>query len=47
MPADTPFLLSLGDIDKLGIYLNNLTNVLVTLGGDVPVVRRFGHSFLL
>ena len=47
MPVDTPFLLSLGDMDKLGIYFNNLTNVLVTLGGNVLVVRRFGHSFLL
>ena len=25
MPANTPFLLSLGDIDTLGIYFNNLT----------------------
>ena len=47
MPADTPFLLSLGDINKLGIYFNNLTNILVTLGGNVLVVQRFDHSFLL
>jgi hypothetical protein len=45
--ADTPFLLSLADMDKLHVYLNNLQDVLVTLNGDVPVVRRFGHSFLL
>ena len=33
-----PFLLSLADIDKLHIYLNNLKNVLVTLNSDVLVV---------
>ena len=43
----TLFLLSLADMDKLGVYFNNLSNVIVTLKGDVPVVRRFGHSFLL
>jgi hypothetical protein len=47
MLANTPFLLSLGDIDTLGIYFNNLTNILITPRGDVLVVRRFGHSFLL
>jgi hypothetical protein len=43
----TPFLLSLADMDKLGVYFNNLTNRIVTPTGEVPVVRRFGHSFLL
>ncbi len=45
--ADTPFLLSLADMDQLGVYLNNLTNTLVSPSGNVPVVRRFGHLFLL
>jgi hypothetical protein len=45
--AKTPFLLSLADMDKLGVYFNNLSNVMVTPNSDVPVVRRFGHSFLL
>jgi hypothetical protein len=48
MHAKTPFLLSLADIDKLGVYFNNLTNSLVTsTGNNVLVVRRFGHLFLL
>jgi hypothetical protein len=47
MPANTPFLLSLADMDKLKVYFNNLTNTLITPHGSVPVVRRFGHSFLL
>ena len=45
--AHTPFLLSLADMDTLGVYFNNLTDQLVTRQGNVPVVRRFGHSFLL
>ena len=47
MHAKTPFLLSLADMDKLGVYFNNLSNVIVTLKGDILVVRRFRHSFLL
>jgi len=34
-------------MESLGVYLNNLTNSLVTPNGTVPVVRRFGHLFLL
>jgi hypothetical protein len=45
--ADTPFLLCLADMDALGVYYNNLKNALVTLKGSIPVVRRFGHPFLL
>jgi hypothetical protein len=47
MHAKTLFLLSLADMDKLGVYFNNLTNSLVTSTRSVLVVRRFGHSFLL
>jgi hypothetical protein len=47
MMAKTPFLLSLADMDHLGIYFNNLTDMLVTRQGNIPVVRRFGHCFLL
>ena len=46
--ADTPFLLCLADMDALGVYLNNLKNVLVGPSGTtVPVVRRFGHPFMV
>jgi hypothetical protein len=39
IPVKTPFLLSLSDINKLGVYFNNLTNYLVTSNGCfVPVV---------
>src|SRR5205807_10195518 len=32
MPTNTPFLLCLADMDKYGIYLNNVDNVLVHRG---------------
>ncbi len=36
--AKTLFLLSLEDINKLGVYFNNLTNYIITPKGDVLVV---------
>jgi hypothetical protein len=54
--ADTPFLLSLADMDRLKVYFNNVTNSLVQMintngilrkKGSYPVIRRFGHGFLL
>ena len=48
MPSKTPFLLSLADMDKLKVYYNNISDFLVTsTGKTVPVVRRFGHAFLM
>ena len=45
--ANTPFLLCLADIDSLRVYYNNLTNVLVTPIGSIPIVQRFSYPFLL
>lgn len=47
--ADTPFLLSLSDMDmdKLGVYYDNIHNLLVFPPFKVPVIRRFGHAFLI
>ena len=46
--ANTPFLLSLADINKLKVYLNNIKNMLVQANGSkVPVIRRFRHLFIL
>jgi hypothetical protein len=47
MHAKTLFLLSLADINKLKVYFNNLFNVIITLKGDVLVIRRFKYLFLL
>jgi hypothetical protein len=45
--ADTPFLLSLADMDTLGVYYNNLKDVLISPIQSIPVIRQFGHPFLL
>ena len=45
--ANTPFLLCLADMDRLQMYYNNIRDVLVTRTKEVPVVRRYGHAFLL
>ena len=47
LDSDTPFLLCLCDMDKLKVHFNNLTNILHTPGGDIGVIRKFGHPFLI
>lgn len=46
---NTPFLLCLQDMDRLGVYYKNTTDFLIidAAGEHIPVVRRFGHAFLL
>lgn len=43
--ADTPFLLSLKDLDATGYYFNNLKNRLVGGDTEIPIVRLYGHPF--
>ena len=45
--ANIPFLLCLKDIDILGVYYNNLKDLLVAPVKTVLVTRRFGHPFIL
>jgi hypothetical protein len=47
LETDTPFLLCIDDMDALGVYYNNVDNMLVTPEGTFPVIRRFGHPFML
>ena len=47
VPANTPFLLCIADMDKLGLKLDNLENVLIQGKKVVPVVRKWGHPWLL
>jgi hypothetical protein len=47
IPINTFFLLCLADMDRLGVYLNNLENMLVHNGKNYPVVRKWGHLWLL
>jgi hypothetical protein len=47
--AMTPFLLSLKDMDQLGVYFDNTKNMLIRKDPymTAPIVRRFGHPFLM
>ncbi len=47
VPTRTPFLLCLADMDRLGVRLDNLTNELVQGSKKVPIVRKWGHPWLL
>jgi len=47
LDADTPFLLCLGDMDKLDVKFDNLENLLIQGGRKVPVVRKWGHPWML
>ena len=46
MPATTPFLLSLRDMDRLDAKFDNLENFMAVNGIHVPVLRRYGHAFI-
>ncbi|KAI0997262.1 hypothetical protein K3495_g10925 [Podosphaera aphanis] len=46
MPLNIPFLLCLSDMDKYGVYLNNVENVLVHEQKKYPTVRKWGHPWL-
>ncbi|EKD14183.1 polyprotein [Drepanopeziza brunnea f. sp. 'multigermtubi' MB_m1] len=45
--SDVPFLFSLADMDKHKVILDNLRNVLVQGKREIPVVRMFGHVWML
>jgi hypothetical protein len=47
VPANTPFLFCLNDMDKHNVYFNNVRDVLVHGDKEYPVVRKWGHSWLL
>lgn len=54
VPIHTPFLLCLADMNQLGAYFNNTTNQVIQNRPHVPhaphahpVIRRYGHAFLL
>jgi hypothetical protein len=47
VPTNTPFLLCLADMDKLGVKLDNLSNTLVQGQKRIPIVRKWGHPWLL
>jgi hypothetical protein len=47
MPINIPFLFCLADMDRYGVYFNNVENTLVHGGKTYPVVRKWGHPWLL
>jgi hypothetical protein len=47
MPINTPFLFCLTDMNRYGVYLNNIDKVLVYNGKEHPIVHKWGHSWLL
>ena len=47
VPTHTPFLLSLRDMDRLGVKLDNLTNELIQGEKRIPIIRKWGHPWLL
>lgn len=47
VPADTPFLCSLYDMDNLQVKFNNPENVLIQNEKRVPIIRKNGHPFML
>ena len=43
VPENTPFLYCIQDMDRMGVKLDNLQNVLVQGKKVVPIVRKWGH----
>jgi hypothetical protein len=41
----TPFLFSITDMDKMGVKLDNLRNVLIQGEKEIPIIRRWGHPW--
>lgn len=47
MPCNTPFLMCLRDMDLMGIRFDNLSNQLTRGDLSVPIIRKWGHPWLL
>ncbi|KAI0991241.1 hypothetical protein K3495_g16946, partial [Podosphaera aphanis] len=47
VPTNTPFLFCIQDMDKMGVYLNNIENILLQGNKKVPIIRKWGHPFML
>jgi hypothetical protein len=47
VPTNTPFLLCLQDMDAMGVRFDNLKNILIQGNKIVPVVRKWGHPWML
>ena len=47
VPANTPFLWCIQDMDRMKVRLDNLENVLIQGDKRVPIVRKWGHPWML
>jgi hypothetical protein len=47
MPINTPFLLYLANMNRCGIYFNNINNTLMHNGKKHPIVRKWEHPWFL
>lgn len=47
IPLNTPFLLCIQDMKRMGVILDNLQNVLIQGTKIVPIVMKFGHPWML
>jgi len=47
VPTATPFLLCLKDMDTLNVRYDNIRNVLVQGDKQIPIVRKWGHPWML
>ncbi|KHJ31754.1 hypothetical protein EV44_g1953 [Erysiphe necator] len=47
IPVNTPFLLCLADIDRLGVTIDNLRNFMIQGPRVIPIVRKWGYPWLL
>jgi hypothetical protein len=45
--ANTPFLFCIQDMDAMGVKFDNLRNVLIQGDKVIPVVRKWGHPWML
>ena len=47
VPTNTPFLMCIQDMDRMKIKFDNLSNVLIQGEKRVPIVRKWGHPWML
>jgi len=44
LPQNTPFLLCLADMDRLGVIFDNLNNKMIKGNLKIPLTRRRNHA---
>ncbi len=47
VPANTPFLFCIQDMDAMGVKFDNLRNVLIQGDKVIPIIRKWGHPWML